>query len=432
MNQKSMVHLIFIVILAGWHNLLLPTRIAISKLDLHAGPDERDQRPLKNAALLNTSVKSKKLAWENPTAASTYTSRSVTVLSPATTPSVPQYYLGRKTTFLTTKQRAICLQTGGGLRFFTEPRSKEFCDQPKAPLPPPAPNISPPCHPPSLPLLPPSNRAPDLTSYDILMAGLYPRPLTILMTRKLNKEMMTTRATGKSFAAKQQVKEIRQMNKKNHQMQRQQKEEEDKWKRDKAEAARPREEERKAAELAKNLPPIQEPPNADFSKSMHDIMEGVQDMETEEQPGDEDNLELSPFKKCPGSSKTASQRTGNNLVSPSTEQEAIPLAATWTTSFLDTFIYPYSRVTLELAVTLKSDKAFDKFTQVLMSFITNAQMVDPKFVINPINHNSKEKNITSKGKISPNMTKLGSHIKISGNGNAFNKQRVWDKDGASG
>jgi hypothetical protein len=67
-----------------------------------------------------------------------------------------------------------------------------------------------------------------------------------------------------------------------------------------------------------------------------------------------------------------------------------------------------------------------------MAFITNAQMVDPKFVINPINHNSKEKNITSKGKISPNMTKLGSNIKISGNGNAFNKQGVWDKDGASG
>ncbi len=63
---------------------------------------------------------------------------------------------------------------------------------------------------------------------------------------------------------------------------------------------------------------------------------------------------------------------------------------------------------------------------------SNAQMVDPKFVINPLNPNSKEKNITSKGEISPNMTKLGIHIKISGNGNAFNKQKVWDKDGDSG
>jgi hypothetical protein len=35
-----MVHLIFIVILAGWHNLLLLARIAISKPDLNAGPGE--------------------------------------------------------------------------------------------------------------------------------------------------------------------------------------------------------------------------------------------------------------------------------------------------------------------------------------------------------------------------------------------------------
>ncbi len=51
----------------------------------------------------------------------------------------------------------------------------------------------------------------------------------------------------------------------------------------------------------------------------------------------------------------------------------------------------------------------------------NAQMVDPKFVINLLNPNSKENNISSKGETSPNMTKLGINIKISGNGNAFNK-----------
>jgi hypothetical protein len=67
-----------------------------------------------------------------------------------------------------------------------------------------------------------------------------------------------------------------------------------------------------------------------------------------------------------------------------------------------------------------------------MACITNAQTVDPKFVINPLNPNSKEKYISSKGKISSNMTKLGIHIKISGNGNAFNKQKVWDKDGDAG
>ena len=155
-------------------------------------------------------------------------------------------------------------------------------------------------------------------------------------------------------------------------------------------------------------------------------------METDKQLEDEDDTERSPLKKRPGSSKTASRRNGNRLVTPASEQEMITQAAPKATSFLDTFIHPYARVILELAVTLKSKKAFEEFTQALMSFLTNAQMVDPKFVINPINPNSKEKNITSKGEISPNMTKLGSHVKISGNGNAFNKQKVWDKDGDSG
>ncbi len=66
-----------------------------------------------------------------------------------------------------------------------------------------------------------------------------------------------------------------------------------------------------------------------------------------------------------------------------------------------------------------------------MSFLSNAQMVDSEFVINLIHPNSNEKNISSKGEIS-NMTKLGIHVKISGNGNVFNKQKVWtDKDDAA-
>jgi hypothetical protein len=95
---------------------------------------------------------------------------------------------------------------------------------------------------------------------------------------------------------------------------------------------------------------------------------------------------------------------------------------------LENFNYPHSRVILELAVVLKSDKAFDKFTQALMAFLSNAQMVDPKFAINPLNPNSKEKNIMLKGEISANMTKLGAHVKISGNGNVFSKQKVWNRD----
>ena len=254
---------------------------------------------------------------------------------------------------------------------------------------------------------------------------------------------MTTRASGKSEAAKQ-LEEIHQMNKKNHQLQRQQQEEEDKQKKEEEEAAQRREEDKKAAELANTQSIVEEPSIADFSRSVREIMEGVQDMDTEKQPQANDG-ERSPFKKRHGSSKLASRRSGGKrLVSSPTVQEptpqvvitsqatTIPQAPTCVTSFLDKFIYPHSQVILELAVTLKSDKAFEEFTQALMSLITNAQMVDPKFVINPLNPNSKEKNFTSKGEISPNMTKLGIHIKISGNGNAFNKQKAWDKDGDSG
>jgi hypothetical protein len=60
-----------------------------------------------------------------------------------------------------------------------------------------------------------------------------------------------------------------------------------------------------------------------------------------------------------------------------------------------------------------------------MAFIPNAQMVDPKFVISPLNPSSKEKSIGSKAEVSPNMTELGTHIKISGIGNAFNKKKIW-------
>ncbi len=64
----------------------------------------------------------------------------------------------------------------------------------------------------------------------------YSRYSWALTTCKLNKEMMITRGSGKSEAAKQ-LEEICQMNKKNHQRQHQQKEEENKQKKDEAEAA---------------------------------------------------------------------------------------------------------------------------------------------------------------------------------------------------
>ncbi len=99
--------------------------------------------------------------------------------------------------------------------------------------------------------------------------------------------------------------------------------------------------------------------------------------------------------------------------------------ATKMTTFLDTYIHPHSRTVLELAIKLKSNNPFEEFTKSLMDLIANAQIVDSRFVINPIDSASKEKNVSSKGEISSNMTKLGMHIKISGNGNAFNKRKVW-------
>jgi hypothetical protein len=80
-----------------------------------------------------------------------------------------------------------------------------------------------------------------------------------------------------------------------------------------------------------------------------------------------------------------------------------------------------------MAITLKSNKAFEEFMQAIMAFITNVQIVDPKFIINPLNPLSDTKPIMMKGEISPNMTKLSTHIKISGRGNKFSKQKVWNK-----
>ena len=44
----------------------------------------------------------------------------------------------------------------------------------------------------------------------------------------------------------------------------------------------------------------------------------------------------------------------------------------------------HSRVILDLAITLKKEKAFQEFTTTLVDLVTNAQMVDPKFAINPL------------------------------------------------
>jgi hypothetical protein len=419
MIQKSMVHLIFIVVLEGWHNFFLSVRIAIGKPELRAGPDERDQLPLRNAVLLNTYVKSKKLAWENPAAASAYTSRSVTVLSPATTPSAPQYYLGRKTTFLTTKQRAIHLQTGGGSRFFTEPRFKDFYDQLKASLLPPAPNISR-----SIPKQRGNqSESPTATTISTCVATktTEKREPAHQIPPAPNINMMSARNRQDNTALKQ-IQELCLTNKKKNDEIRKKQEEEEKRKKDKEHEAR-----QKAAEEEKSKCAVVSPQN------LHDIMNGIDteqsegmdyDMEVEENYGDE---ERSPLKKRSGSRKLATRKSRHPKVNPPSDKEATvqTSTATKTSTFLDTYIHPHSRTVLELAIKLKSNNPFEEFTKSLMDLIANAQIVDSRFVINPIDSASKEKNISSKGEISSNMTKLGMHIKISGNGNAFNKRKVW-------
>jgi hypothetical protein len=74
---------------------------------------------------------------------------------------------------------------------------------------------------------------------------------------------------------------------------------------------------------------------------------------------------------------------------------------------------------------LKMDKASKEFVQLFVVFMVNAKMVNPTFVWNPIDPNVTSLNdITSKGKIPTNMTMLGSHVKVSGSGYSFVKQRV--------
>ncbi len=227
-----------------------------------------------------------------------------------------------------------------------------------------------------------------------------------------------------------ELEEIHQMNKKNYQMQRQQEEEEEK--RQKNEEAATRAARDAQEEVYPDPLMATEDAISNFLKDVHSIMNGVQDMETNNTAVDDTDNVRSPVKKRQGSSKTSSQRNANaRQVSP-TKAGTTTLSLARTVTFLDNFVYPHSRIILELVSLLKSDKAFEEFTQALIAFLANAQMVDPKFVINPLDPNSKEKNISSKGEISTNMSKLGAHVKISSNGNVFSKQKVWGKDDTGG
>ncbi len=208
------------------------------------------------------------------------------------------------------------------------------------------------------------------------------------------------------------------MNKKKKDEIRKQQEEEDKHKKDEEEVEKCTTEEEVSKEVEGITPQV-----------LLDIMNGEESTETsvmQEDNNEDEGEERSPLKKCSGSSKSATRRKPSRpQVTPPDPKITDSMTSANRTTFLDNFVYPFPRIILKLAITFKSNKAFMEFTQALMAFISNTQMVDPKFRINPLNPSSKEKSIGSKAEVSPNMTKLGTHIKIFGNGNTFSKKKIW-------
>ncbi len=149
-------------------------------------------------------------------------------------------------------------------------------------------------------------------------------------------DMMNLRSSGsKGKDLAQELEEICQMNKKNYQIQRQRKEEEEKRQKDE-EASTP------VGEDPIDPRPSTEDTISNFLNDMHNIMNGVQDMETNDTEMDNDEDVRSPVKKCQGSSKTSSRQNANVCqIYPTKEgPTAVPLAQA--TTFLDNFIYPHS------------------------------------------------------------------------------------------
>ena len=240
--------------------------------------------------------------------------------------------------------------------------------------------------------------------------------------------MMQMRSGRGSTAMSRELDEIRLLNKKNHQQEHQRKEEEEKQKKDEAAKL---DEPNDDAIMTVDAPTKTHEGTGDedilnFLEEVHNIMNGVEAMDTE--ISEEDAEECSPRKKWPGSSKVSSRQSSTTArrVSPLETKTAPVLKPA---ICMPPFDHKYKRTIVELAILITSEKKFDEFAQALMAFLANAQMVDPKFVINPLNPKTKAKDIVLKGDISPNMMKLGEHIKISGNGpNVFNKRKKWDKE----
>ncbi len=179
------------------------------------------------------------------------------------------------------------------------------------------------------------------------------------------------------------------------------------------------------------------------AKNLHNIMSGIdrgEDIIEIDGVENDDKDERSPLKKRGGSSKTTIRRTSgktHKIISPQDQPqvEKIP-SILKATQFMDTYTHPHRRIVLELTIGLTKEDTFDEFAKALASLLSSARIVDPMFVINPIDQFSKDKEIAVKGNISTNMTKLGIHVQISGNvthsssrksGIKMNKERHWQR-----
>ncbi len=216
------------------------------------------------------------------------------------------------------------------------------------------------------------------------------------------------------------IEELQLNNKKKNDEIRKQQEEEEKQKKDKEEAHRIREEAEKEKEKA--ITPW----------NLHDVLIGVDSTQTEMRAVDDDGEERSRLRS--DQVQVNPQPRGPVLLRLLHPRQRLPINLPHhqlnPPFFCILSITHFPHTVLKLAIALKGEKPFDEFSQALMPFISN--VVDLKFVINPLNPNSKENNISSKGEISPNMTKLGTQSKISGNGNVFNKKKVWGNHGNDG
>jgi hypothetical protein len=190
-------------------------------------------------------------------------------------------------------------------------------------------------------------------------------------------------------------------NKKKNNKARKQQDNKDKRKKDEEDALKQAEEATAAAIIMvkeKETVRVNDKQDKNLNKNLHNIFNGlVTELEAPEGEAPNKQEECSPKNKRSRSSKSSSRCMSNKVLPP----EAMAAGIKKKITFEDTHIHPHKRVIIKLAILLKSDKAFEEFTKTLMAFIENAQTVDPKFIINMLNPESKENSITSKGKKTP-------------------------------